>query len=210
MANPFKEGDSLNIPTWEPTELQSPGALPTKWERFRDIGAINSKIGPIEGYHTGDTRRAITDYLEQFFSTPPDPHTGEVSYPEWPTALFGGNPNQAAGMGLLDVGVLTIPLDFVDGWQRMTEISENNRQTKRDLTDQLVSEGYDPASQSFYKEFQNRLTEPETDGDAFIDTLGPLTVFGGLGVMAATLGVSEIKPMVKFLRNFGLKHLGAR
>jgi hypothetical protein len=81
-------------------------------------------------------------------------------------------------MGLLDVGVLTIPLDFVDGWQRMTEISENNRQTKRDLTDQLVSEGYDPASQSFYKEFQNRLPEPETDGDAFIDTLGPLTVFG--------------------------------
>jgi hypothetical protein len=69
-------------------------------------------------------------------------------------SLFGGNPNQAAGMGLLDVGALTIPLDFVDGWQRMTEISENNRQTKRDLTDQLISEGYDPPAKLFIKSFK--------------------------------------------------------
>jgi hypothetical protein len=147
MANPFREGGSLNIPTQDAADYlfeKKYGISRSGSDKMGD----GSQLGRIEGYQTGGTRRAITDYLEKSFSTPPDPYTKEVSYPEWPTALFGGNPNQAAGMGLLDVGVLTIPLDFVDGWQRMTEISENNRQTKRDLTDQLVSEGYDPASQS--------------------------------------------------------------
>jgi hypothetical protein len=100
MANPSKEGDSLNIPTWEPTELQSPGALPTKWERFRDIGAINSKIGPIEGYHTGDTRRAITDYLETvFFNTSRPIHRGSI-VPRMANSPFWRKPKSSCGYGL--------------------------------------------------------------------------------------------------------------
>jgi hypothetical protein len=70
MANPFKDGGSLNIPTQDAAdEMKKSGSqdyndflfyqkygLPrSEWE------AEQGTVGPLEGYQTGETRRNILD-----------------------------------------------------------------------------------------------------------------------------------------------------
>jgi hypothetical protein len=66
MANPFREGGSLNIPTQDAADYlfeKKYGISRSGSDKMGD----GSQLGRIEGYQTGGTRRAITDYLEKSF-----------------------------------------------------------------------------------------------------------------------------------------------
>jgi hypothetical protein len=197
MANPFKDGGSLNIPTQAAAdEMKKSGSqdyndflfyqkygLPrSEWE------AEQGTVGPLEGYQTGETRRNILDMF-------PDKYRSKAR------EFIGGDPNQAMGLGYADATFIPGILDAYDGWNASKDIASKNRQAKKNVEDQLISEGYDPASKDFYAEYQRRLPETESSAEPMIDV-----VFGAL----SGLGISQAKNTIQFLKNFGLKHLGAR
>jgi hypothetical protein len=99
MANPFREGGSLNIPTQDAADYlfeKKYGISRSGSDKMGD----GSQLGPIEGYHTGDTRRAITDYLETvFFNTSRPIHRGSI-VPRMANSPFWRKPKSSCGYGI--------------------------------------------------------------------------------------------------------------
>jgi hypothetical protein len=137
----------------------------------------------------------LAKHAETFLDMFPDEYRSKAR------EFIGGDPNQAMGLGYADATFIPGILDAYDGWNASKDIASKNRQAKKNVEDQLISEGYDPASKDFYAEYQRRLPETESSTEPMIDV-----VFGAL----SGLGISQAKNTIQFLRNFGLKHLGAR
>jgi hypothetical protein len=98
MANPFREGGSLNIPTQDAADYlfeKKYGISRSGSDKMGD----GSQLGRIEGYQTGGTRRAITDYLESLFQHL-QTHTQGSIVPRMANSPFWRKPKSSCGYGI--------------------------------------------------------------------------------------------------------------
>ena len=115
-------------------------------------------IQPLEGYQTGESRRALVDWFA--------PREG---FKRDSAEKFMGGGSDNMGLGVADLALVGGVADAYDGWNYLKDISQRNRDAEASVRQELIDEGYGTGSMDFYRELQKRLPEKESSGEALFD-----------------------------------------
>ena len=146
--------------------------------------AKQGTIQPLEGYQTGESRRALVDWFA--------PREG---FKRDSAEKFMGGGSDNMGLGVADLALVGGVADAYDGWNYLKDISQQNRDAEASVRQELIDEGYGTGSMDFYRELQKRLPEKESSGEALFDF-----ALGGVEVAAAAK--LSFKALGNFFKRF--------
>ena len=141
-------------------------------------------IQPLEGYQTGESRRALVDWFAP-----------EKGFKRDSAEKFMGGGSDNMGIGVADLALIGGVADAYDGWNYLKDISQRNRDAEASVRQELIDEGYGTGSMDFYRELQKRLPEKESSGEALFDF-----ALGGVEVAAAAK--LSFKALGNFFKRF--------
>ena len=115
-------------------------------------------IQPLEGYQTGESRRALVDWFAP-----------EVGFKRDSAEKFMGGGYDNFGLGVADIALVGGVADAYDAYGYLKDMSQRNRDAEAAVRQELIDEGYGTGSMDFYRELQKRLPEKESSGEAMFD-----------------------------------------
>ena len=140
-------------------------------------------IQPLEGYQTGESRRALVDWFAP-----------EKGFKRDSAEKFMGGGSDNMGLGVADLIGAGI-LDAYDASKYMADQSLQHRLKKRQIEQSLIDQGLNPNSIDFRFEMARQLPRQENSGEALFDfALGG----GELGVAAKI----SFKALGNFFKRF--------
>jgi len=140
-------------------------------------------IQPLEGYQTGESRRALVDWFAP-----------EKGFKRDSAEKFMGGGSDNMGLGVADLIGAGI-LDAYDASKYMADQSLQHRLKKRQIEQSLIDKGFNPNSIDFRIEMARQLPREENSGEALFDF-----AFGGVELGAAAK--ISFKALGNFFKRF--------
>ena len=140
-------------------------------------------IQPLEGYQTGESRRALVDWFAP-----------EKGFKRDSAEKFMGGGSDNMGLGVADLIGAGI-LDAYDASKYMADQSLQHRLKKRQIEQSLIDKGFNPNSIDFRIEMARQLPREENSGEALFDF-----AFGGVELGAAAK--LSFKALGNFFKRF--------
>ena len=140
-------------------------------------------IQPLEGYQTGESRRALVDWFAP-----------EKGFKRDSAEKFMGGGSDNMGLGVADLIGAGI-LDAYDASKYMADQSLQHRLKKRQIEQSLIDKGFNPNSIDFRIKMARQLPREENSGEALFDF-----AFGGVELGAAAK--LSFKALGNFFKRF--------